>query len=42
MKIQLHEITVSELVDGYDDDGGSGVVGYGGALDIRCSNANSC
>ena len=35
MKIQLHEITVRELVEGYSDDGQDGVRGYGGALDIR-------
>ncbi len=35
MNIQLHEITVRELVEGYADDGESGVRGYGGKLDIR-------
>ena len=35
MKIQQHEITVRELVEGYNDDGEGGVVGYGGRLDIR-------
>ncbi len=35
MNIQLHEITVRELVDGYVDDGEGGVRGYGGKLDIR-------
>ena len=35
MQIQLHEITVRQLVKGYVDDGPDGVVGYGGALDIR-------
>ncbi len=35
MKIQLHEITVCELVKGYEDDGHDGVRGYGGKLDIR-------
>ncbi len=35
MKIQLREITISELADGYRDDGDGGVVGYGGNLDIR-------
>ncbi|MCY4465373.1 MAG: DUF262 domain-containing protein [Chloroflexi bacterium] len=35
MKIQLHEITIRELVAGYRDDGDGGVVGYGGKLDIR-------
>lgn len=35
MKIQVHNITVRDLVDGYADDGDGGVVGYGGKLDIR-------
>ena len=35
MKIELNEITVGELVEGYMDDGEGGVVGYGGKLDIR-------
>ena len=35
MKIELHKITVRELVDGYVDDEESGVRGYGGRLDIR-------
>ncbi|MDE2821563.1 MAG: DUF262 domain-containing protein [Chloroflexota bacterium] len=35
MKIQQLGLTVRELVAGYHDDGDSGVVGYGGALDIR-------
>lgn len=35
MDIQLHEIKVRELVAGYEDRGDEGVVGYGGALDIR-------
>ena len=35
MNIELHEITVRELVAGYDDRGDEGVVGFGGALDIR-------
>ncbi len=35
MKIQLHEITVHDLVEGYADDGEGGVRGYGGRLDIR-------
>ena len=35
MKIKLKEITVRELVEGYNDDGEGGVVGYGGKLDIR-------
>ena len=35
MEINLHEITVRELVADYDDDGEGGVVGYSGKLDIR-------
>ena len=35
MKIEMREVTVRELVDGYHDDGEGGVVGYGGGLDIR-------
>ena len=35
MKIEHKEITVRELVDGYQDNAESGVVGYGGKLDIR-------
>lgn len=35
MKIQLIDLTVRDLVDGYSDDGEGGVVGYGGKLDIR-------
>ena len=35
MNIELHEITIRDLVDGYDDRGDEGVVGYGGRLDIR-------
>ena len=35
MKIELKEITVQELTDGYQDDGEGGVRGYGGKLDIR-------
>lgn len=35
MNIELHEITVRELVNGYSDNGEKGVVGYGGRLDIR-------
>ena len=31
MKIQLHEITVRELVEGYEDDGHDGVRGFGGS-----------
>ena len=35
MKIDLKEITVSDLVEDYHDDGEGGVRGYGGKLDIR-------
>ncbi len=35
MKIELKEIVVSQLFDGYKDDNENGVVGYGGKLDIR-------
>ncbi len=35
MKIQLHEIKVSELFSGFKDSAEAGVVGYDGKLDIR-------
>ncbi len=35
MKIDLIDLTVRDLVEGYHDDGEGGVVGYGGKLDIR-------
>ena len=35
MKIELLDLTVEELVEEYEDDGDSGVTGYGGKLDIR-------
>ena len=35
MKIELLDITVRELVEGYRDDGEGGVTGYDGLLDIR-------
>ena len=35
MKIELKEITVQKLFDGYKDNAEAGVVGYGGKLDIR-------
>lgn len=35
MKIELNHIEVRDLVEGYQDDGEKGVVGYGGKLDIR-------
>lgn len=35
MKIELKEITVRDLSDGYEDNQDNGVFGYGGKLDIR-------
>ena len=35
MKIELREITVLELTNGYQDNNENGVVGFGGKLDIR-------
>jgi hypothetical protein len=35
MKIELKEISISELAEGYEDKAEGGVVGYGGKLDIR-------
>lgn len=35
MNVELHKITVRELVDGFKDSQEEGVVGYGGRLDIR-------
>ena len=35
MKIELKEISVRELTEGYQDNDENGVVGYGGRLDIR-------
>ena len=35
MKIELHEIKVRDLVEGYKDSGDEGVVAYGGNLDVR-------
>lgn len=35
MKIELKEISVRELTNGYQDNEENGVVGYGGKLDIR-------
>jgi len=35
MEIQLHEITIRELTEGYQDNDEDGVVGYGVKLDIR-------
>ncbi len=35
MKIELKEITVRDLTNGYEDNQENGVVGFGGKLDIR-------
>lgn len=35
MNIELKEITIQELSDGYQDNNENGVVGFGGKLDIR-------
>ena len=35
MKIDLKELTVRELTEGYEDNDEAGVIGYGGKLDIR-------
>ena len=35
MKIDLHEITVKEVTDGFKDSAENGVIGYGGKLNIR-------
>ena len=35
MKIELKEVTVGELVAGYEDRGDGGVVAFGGKLDVR-------
>jgi hypothetical protein len=35
VKIELHEIAVREIAEGYVDSDEEGVVGYGGRLDIR-------
>jgi uncharacterized protein with ParB-like and HNH nuclease domain len=35
MKIELHEITVREVAEGYVDNAEEGVLGYGGKLNIR-------
>lgn len=35
MNIELKEITIRDLFDGYSDKADEGVVGYGGRLDIR-------
>lgn len=35
MHIELHEITIRSIVDGYRDEDENGVTGYGGKLNIR-------
>lgn len=35
MKIQLNEITIKEVADGYKNNDEEGVVGYAGKLNIR-------
>lgn len=35
MHIELHNVTVRELTQGYEDNEEQGVRGYGGRLDIR-------
>lgn len=35
MKIKLNEITIKDVVNGFEDNQEAGVVGYGGKLDIR-------
>ncbi|MBR1626320.1 MAG: DUF262 domain-containing protein [Bacteroidales bacterium] len=35
MEVKLHEITVRQLVEGYENREDEGVVGFGGKLDIR-------
>ena len=35
MEIKLHQIKVSEVVDGYTDSAEESVIGYGGKLNIR-------
>lgn len=35
MKIDLHKLTVREVIDGYQDSNEEGVTAYGGKLDIR-------
>lgn len=35
MKIELEEITVRQLTNGYEDNEEGGVIGYDGKLDIR-------
>ena len=35
MKIQLKEVTIAELYDGYEYDELNDILGYGGKLNIR-------
>ena len=35
MEIEMHEVAVHEICDGYENHGEEGVFGYGGRLDIR-------
>ncbi|USN58918.1 MAG: DUF262 domain-containing protein [Candidatus Peribacteria bacterium] len=35
MKIELKEITIRDLTNGFEDNAEAGIVGYGGKLDIR-------
>ena len=35
MNIELKEITIKELSEGFQDNAENGVVGFGGKLDIR-------
>ena len=35
MEIELHEVTVGQIFDGYENNGENGVFGYGGKLYIR-------
>lgn len=35
MQIELKELTIRDLVEGYQDKGNDGVVAYGGKLDVR-------
>lgn len=37
MKIERKQIKISELIDGYKDNGDEGIVAYGGKLDVRPS-----
>ena len=42
MNIELKEITIRELTDGYVDNQEDGVRGYGGKLDIRPPSKGIC